>query len=75
MKRNWLWPLLLTLLIFALIVGSAIYMAYKSNQAKNTIYVDDFIKNQTIIIEGKVAQHQATYYLKPAKKRSGKGSC
>ncbi|TDL98010.1 hypothetical protein ERX27_04865 [Macrococcus brunensis] len=67
MKRNWLWPLLLTLLIFALIVGSAIYMAYQSNQAKNTIYVDDFIKNQTIIIEGKVAQHQATYYLKPAK--------
>jgi len=67
MKRKWLWPLLLTLLIFTLIVGSAIYMAYQSNQSKRTIYIDDYIKNQTIIIDGKVTQHQAAYYLKPAK--------
>ncbi|TDM13013.1 efflux RND transporter periplasmic adaptor subunit [Macrococcus bovicus] len=67
MKRKWLWPLLLTLLIFAMIAGSAVYMAYQSHQAENTIYIDDFIKKQTIIIKGKVVQHQATYYLKPAK--------
>lgn len=69
MKRKWLWPLLLSLLILAIIAGSGIYMTYKTNQAKNTIYVDDYIKHQTIEIKGRVAQHHAVYYLKPGNKQ------
>ncbi|GGB13272.1 efflux RND transporter periplasmic adaptor subunit [Macrococcus hajekii] len=72
MKSKWFWPLLLSLLIVLIVAGTGIYMAVKSNEAENTLYVDNYIKNQTLKIEGKVAQQQSAYYLKPGKKEAVK---
>lgn len=67
-KHKWFLPIVLSLIILALIIASAIFLYLNAQDKKHTIEVDQRIKQHVLNLDGRVKQNLTTYFQKSEQK-------